>query len=284
MANRKIKHFVIMRFFPKQHPQYPHDIFDVNFLSKQLILTRNALTSLENQTNKNFEVVFIANAKFFADEKYEFIFSTIRNFTKLPIRFIKTPGAAWMYARSEMPDLLKEAFDEYDFVIQTRMDFDDFIYKDAVADTQKRVGRCENVLTYGYCNGYKYVDGELYNYRNTFHKIGCKSAFMSLILKSSFAKNFSFLSIYSFRHDEFKLELKDFLEKNGVEFSDKMFKQNASALAYIYYRHNLSLFVWRTKGNATITPPKKPPLTAADITKKQLEDEFGFFHELKSIE
>ncbi len=284
MDDCKIKHFVIIRFFPKQFPDYPHDVFDVDFLSKQLILAKNAMASLNNQTNKNFEVVFVANEKFFSDEKYEFIFSTLKASTKLPIEFVKAVDTSNMYAKSGLKDLLKAAFDEYDYVIQTRMDFDDFVYKDAVADTQDKVSDCENVLAYGYCNGYKYVNGELYRYHSTFNEIGCKSAFMSLILKSSFAKTLPFLSVYSFRHDEFKTYLQKFLEKHGVKFSDKMFRQNTSTAAFLYYRHNLSLYNWIKTGSGKISTPKESPFTTADITKAALKDEFGFFLELKSIE
>ena len=284
MVDYKIKHFVIIRFFPKQHPNYPFDIFDVNFLSKQLLLAQNALASLENQKNKNFELVFLANEKFFDNEKYEFVFSMLRALTVLPIKFVKISDTSWMYAKSELSTLLKDAFDEYDYVIQTRLDFDDFVYKNAVADTQDKVGECDNVLAYGYCNGYQYVDGELYKYHSTFNEVGCKSAFISLILKSSFAKTLPFLSIYSFGHDTCKTDLKKFLEKQGIKFSDKMFKQNTSAKAFIYYRHDLSLYSWRTKGNGEIEIPRSSPFTNATITEKKLKKEFGFFRELQSIE
>lgn len=217
MADTKIKHFVIIRFFPKQFVNYPFDIFDVNFLSKQIILAKNALTSLDNQTNKNFEIVFLANKKFFSDAKYEFIFSTLKASTKLPVRFIKTPGKAWMYARSELPAILKAAFEEYDYVIQTRMDFDDFVNKNVVADTQDKVSKCENVLLYGYCKGYRYILGELFK-MDYLHEEGHQGLFQSLILKSSFAKDLPFFSVYSFSHDSIKLDMKKFLKKKASHF------------------------------------------------------------------
>ena len=64
-SDKKIKHFVIMRFFSFDDPKYPHDIYDTDFLAKQLVLAKNnALSSLDNQTNKNFDLVFILNVKF----------------------------------------------------------------------------------------------------------------------------------------------------------------------------------------------------------------------------
>lgn len=153
-SDKKIKHFVIMRFFSFDDPKYPHDIYDPDFLEKQLVLAKNnALPSLENQTNKNFDLVFIVNAKFFDNPKYEFVFSTLKESTTLSLTFIKN---------SEQARLVKQAFNDFDFVIQSRMDFDDFIFKDAIADTQSKVDECENILSYGYCKGYIYICNELY--------------------------------------------------------------------------------------------------------------------------
>ena len=75
--------------------------------------------------------------------------------------------------------------------------------------------------------------------------------------------------------------MRETFEKNNVEFKDSMFQQNLSTKAYIYFRHNFS-----QETLAYDRPPntQRTKLTTADITKKQLEEEFGFFHELKSIE
>ena len=78
-----LKHFIFTRFFSFYDPNYPYDIYDVNFLQERLLLTKNVLNSLENQTNKNFELIFILNDKVFDDPKYEFIFSTMRDYTSM---------------------------------------------------------------------------------------------------------------------------------------------------------------------------------------------------------
>lgn len=288
-SDKKIKHVIVSRFFPQQDPRYPYNIFDVDFLSKQLNFAKNnALKSLENQTNKNFEFIFLVNEKFFSDPKYEFIFTELRNCTSLPLKFVKTHqavrGIAWMYTNTEMPSLIKEMFNHYDFVIQSALDFDDFIYKDAIADTQSKVNECNGILSYGYCKGYTYFNGELSPYRQLFNGMGHHSMLQSLILKSSFAKNLPFIGIHSFVHTKFKPGMKEFLEKNGVAFSEDMFQQNASTNAFIYFRHKFS-------HNNLVTDPghldkfsKRRKITNEDITKEQLADEFGFHYELNSIE
>jgi hypothetical protein len=280
MSDKTIKHFVISRFFTYQSPKYPYDVFDVNFLTTQLPLAKNMLRSLENQTNKDFETVFIFNNKVADDpKKYESIFLSLRESTTLPLKLLGTTACA---------ELVKNTLNEYDYVIQTRMDFDDFVYKDAVADTQSKVNECDTMLVYGYCKGYRYIYGELYPHYVLWNGNGHHSVFQSLILNSSFAKKMPFLWIERFYHDKFKPMLKKFLDENKTEFrfSDDMLKQNTSDDAYIYYNHEYSQEFFVRNLNSLLDKVKgKEPLTAENIkkTKKQLEDEFGFFHELNSI-
>ena len=277
MSNKTIKHFIFIRFFPNQDPKYPHDVLDVDFLSNQLDLAiNNVLKSMENQTNQNFDLVFILNPKFFDNPKYEFIFSTLKNSTALSIIFVKT---------AEIPNLVKDAFNSYDFVIQSRLDFDDFMIKDAVEDTQNKVNECDNILGYGYCRGYlRHVNSELYPRYKFYDGIGHLGALQSLILKSSFAKNLPFIGIFNLVHTRLKTGIQDFVEKNGVEFSENMFQQNTSKVAYIYFKTEFSREHLVKKGTTKFKVPKyKKPLTTEDITKKQLEEEFGFYYEVNSI-
>ena len=280
MSDKTLKHFVISRFFTYQNPQYPHDVSDVNFLKTQLPLVKNMLRSLENQTNKDFETVFIFTNKVAADpEKYGAIFSALKESTSLPLKLLGTTACA---------EMVKNSFNEYDYVIQTRMDFDDFVYKNAVADTQSKVSECDTMLVYGYCKGYRYIYGELYPHYVLWNGNGHHSVFQSLILNSSFAKKMPLLFIERFHHDNFKLMLKKFLEDNKIEFqfSDDMLQQNTSDNAYIYYNHEYSQeFLFRKLSSLLDKVKGMKPLTAEDIkkTKKQIEDEYGLFYELKSI-
>lgn len=290
MPEKTIKHFIFMRFFSWYDPNYPHDIYDVDFLSKQLVLAKNALGSLENQTNKNFSLVFIVNERFLAEEKYGFIFHSLQNSTVLPIRFVTVPATKKNRYRSkykwtEVHRLIRNALRKYDFVIQSRMDFDDFLYKDGIADTQSKVSECDSISAYGYCKGYRYVQGELYPFIRTYKGMGCLGVLSSLILKSDAARTLPFIFIYDFACDKAKPRLKLFLKKNGMKFSESMFRTDNSTNAFIYYRHEDShATATRFNGDTTVAIQNEFPLTTADVTKKQLEDEFGFHLELKSIE
>ena len=178
----RIKHFVIIRFFSWQDPNYPHDVLDVDFLSKQLVFVKNnAFKTLENQTNKNFELVFIVNPKLFEDAKYEFIFSTLQEAKTLQIRIVKTNEGCSQERNlqsDELSQLIKKAYDEYDFVIQSQTDFDDFVYKGIIADTQSKVEECDSILGYGYGNGYIYVQGEIYPFVRDYAQADCVSDFV----------------------------------------------------------------------------------------------------------
>lgn len=284
MPDKTIKHFIFMRFFNRQVPSYPHDVLDVDFLSKQLFLVNNALRSLENQTNKNFELVFLVHEKFLTEKKYEFIFSTLKDSTVLPLKFVRV---------KDYPPLVIEAFNNYEFVIQSRLDFDDFIFKDAISDTQSKVNECDKILAYGYCKGYTYVWGELYPYFSLWNKVGHYSLLQSFILKSSFAKDLPFIGIHNLpgifknmynkyiSHTRIKTSLQDFLEQNGIEFTENMFQQNTTTDAYIYFRHEFSQDQFQEWRNLVKPPKNKMPLTNKDITKKQLKEEFGFFYDVK---
>lgn len=286
MTDKTIKHFIFTRFFSFYDFKYPYDIYDVNFLQERLPLTKNVLNSLDNQTNKDFDLIFVLNDKFFDDPKYEFIFSTLRKYTTLPIKFMKNVGRSYLFTprlNREAADLLEAAMSEYDYVVTTRIDYDDFVYKDAVADTQAKVAECDKILGYGYCKGYEYVNGELYSRWADWGKKGHLGIFQSLILKSSFAKEMPVFSVEDFNHHVFKTDLKKFLEGKGIEFSDNMFQQNTSADAFIYYRNALSHAIVVNHRDIVQMYEGRKKLTTANITKKQLEEEFGFTLELNSI-
>ena len=211
MADKTIKHFIFSRFFTFNDPKYPHDIYEVDFLSKQLPLAKNMLSSLENQTNKNFDLVFLVNEKFFDNPKYEFVFKRLQNSTVLPLTFIK---------KYHPHRLVEKALNNFDFVIQSRMDFDDFIYKDAIAETQNKIHECDKILVYGYCKGYMYINKELY-YFNTgtrWGKEGHLSILQSLIVESLFAKKFLSLSLTILTTQKLDLTSRNFLRKMVSNF------------------------------------------------------------------
>lgn len=284
MADKTVKHFVVVRFFERKVAGYVHDIFDVNFVAERVLLAKkNLLSSLENQTNKNFEIIFLVNDRYLSEEKYKFIFTELQDGITVPLKFTKS---------AMLRRLVKDAYNDYDFVIQTRIDYDDFAYKDAVADTQAKIDECNSILAYGYNKGYVYFNDEMYPFydlylrKDTDRQGGHSAVFHSVILKSEFAKKIPYIGAYSLDHTNVKSKLKEFLEKNGVEFAENMYRYNASDNALIFFRHD---FTESNKGKPYTEnePPGrvkgKKKLTGNDITKKQLEDDFAFHYDLKSI-
>ena len=281
-SEKFLKHFIVIRFFPYKDDDFAQDIFDLDFLSRQVLLAKNnCIKSLENQSNKNFEIVFLANEKYFTDKKFDFIFTELKNSTELPISFIKTTDKN--FAKKELKAFIKAACNEYDYVIHSRTDLDDFIYKDAVADTQNKVKECDIVLSYGYCKGYVYFNGVMYPYFPPYNG-GYKAVLQSMILKSSLANEISFIGPYSFDHTKIKAKMENFLAAKGITFSENMFQRNTSTSAYIWFRHDDT---YSNNGNPLVEIPRYikrvKRLTGKDITKKYLEEEFAFQYDAKSI-
>lgn len=289
----KIKHFILMRFFSFYDPRYPHNIYDVDFLAKNLNLAKNnGLPSLANQSSKNFTLLFLVNEKFFDNKKYKFIFKTLQDCcteAAIDFKFIKISPKRFVnkvpkYESTELPALFKDAFNNYEYVIQSRMDFDDFLYKDAIADTQRKVDECETLLAYGYSKGYSYVNGELYSILKTFNHMGYLGVLGSMIMKSSLAKTIPFFTMFNFSNDKTKLFLENYCAKNGIEFSENMLQINTEVEAFVYYRHEDSHATETiSKGDPTRKVRKLTPLTAADITKKHLAEEFACHLEFNQI-
>ena len=273
-SKKKIRHFVEVRFFPSQDTKYLYNILSRQFLKMQLPLVDNLFRSLENQTNKNFEVVFIMNPAFFESKNYQFIFSHLKGATTLPVSFVLS---------GSLIPFITNAVYENDFVIQTRMDFDDFVYKDAVADTQSKVEECSKIMIYGYCKGYSYFDGEMLPYFHNYNGVGHHSIFQSVIMKSSFIKNLPLRTAYFGSHSKVKNRLSGYVSKYGYKFSEDMFQQNTSANAFIYFRHEFAHYILTKRLNKTVRTEMENALTSKDITKKQLKEEFGFTLELNSI-
>ena len=265
-----------MRFFPKQDINYLYNVLHKGFLLKQLALAKNnGLKSLGNQTNKNFEIVFYVNEKLFVDESYKFILTTLKDAVDVPVHFPK---------RGEYKAWVQDAYDKYDFVIQSRMDIDDFLHKDVIADTQSKINECENILLYGYCKGYSYADGILRRIFYPSRGIGHLGILQSEIWRSSFAPSLPFFDSYFYGHHRAKTKLKEIVEKSGIEFSEKMFQQNLTMDAWIYFRHEFSHFIVLHNGAPDTWIVDRGEVTAEELTKKQLEKDFGFDYVLKSIE
>ena len=113
---------------------------------------------------------------------------------------------------------------------------------------------------------------------------GVHSVLASLIFRSPFAKNLPFIDVYILNHAKLRLKLKAILEKNGIEFSENMFQQNTLTKAYIYFRHDYAHYILtHHEGKFIRKIPKHRKITDKDITKAQLEEEFGFHLELNSI-
>jgi len=171
-----IKHFIITRFMSEQFNHSDEELFNESFLIQSYNLMKNhLLQTLSIQTNKNFELIILIhdrvplqNVKFLyeLEEKYNF-----------PIT-IKRSGA--------LKEYINTFKNQYDFVITSRIDYDDHIYKCVVDDTQKRIDNKYAVQLYGLLNGVSIIDNntEAHFMTKNYNNQGFFSVFETLILNT----------------------------------------------------------------------------------------------------
>ena len=272
----KIKHAVAIRFYPFVFGVYNNDITDYDFLKKEFDLLRtNVIKSLEEQNNKNFEVIIIYNGSLDLS-KYDFLNKDNLS-DKLDITFIGVNDISL----SEYHNYISKFYNDYEWIIETRIDHDDFVFKYAVDDIQNKIKASEiDLMVYGYCNGYTYINGEIYDFFTDCHGIGVWSVFASLAYRTNIVKFLPTISIYN-DHGKFKTTIIDKIKNNDNDINVS-FIQNKDKKAFIWYRHDAC---WSTKGEKkyfsidTLTGYAKRKLLNPDLSNKdknKIKEDFGF--------
>lgn len=122
-----IKHFIIIRFYC--YDMTSRDvIFNYDFLKRQLeVFCEFTLKSLQNQTNKNFEILLLIHNELPLENK---IYENLNELKYQNVNFIYLKDLnQYIYDNSKL----------FDYVITTRLDNDDLIYNNAVNDIQNIV-------------------------------------------------------------------------------------------------------------------------------------------------
>ena len=156
----KIKHIIITRFaFDDTKLQYA-----LNILKKHL------LKSLSIQTTKNFELVILEKPNLRLED--ELLINLKKHY----------PFKINAFTKEQLEKYIINQKDFFDFIITSRIDYDDHIYKTVVEETQKRIDINYSVVLYGLKNGVTIIDGEV------------EAMFMSHNIKSY--KNDGFFSVF----------------------------------------------------------------------------------------
>lgn len=170
----KIRHIIAVRFL----------CFDGNLgdkvLSKEYIhmglhlMSNYLVPTLENQTNKNFEVVILVHPKLNLGAYKKKIISLGGTLNLDVVRFNK------------FDEYIKDAAKTAENLIITRIDYDDLVWDGAVADAQKRIGLAP-LYIYGYNRGYawKEDDDKIMAFYQEYKKRGHMSIFQSAIIQTN---------------------------------------------------------------------------------------------------
>lgn len=169
--NHKITHYIITRFMNNMNLGYGAKIFDKEILrDSSKYLNYNLIKSLENQTDLNFELLVVIHD----NNDSDFIKSLIK--TSLVFHVIKNKDLN-NYIRKHITG---------DFLITTRIDYDDFIKNNAVSECKQKFVDFFNVnyntlfCVNGYHSGLSCVDTKFYVMNKHYSSGGFFSAFVSL--------------------------------------------------------------------------------------------------------
>ncbi len=194
----KIKHFVITRFLSSKTLGLGDKIFDETIIQNGINYVNSYfIPSLNNQTNKNFDIIFIVN------DEHDIENSEIKNLNN-----IKTEIKYHILKNSEYIEFCKNESKGYDWLILTRMDYDDLVKNTAVEEIQTIISNNDmyDLLCYGYNTGYTMFKKNLYVFdKPGYNKYGYFSIFESLCIKIN--SNVDLFDIYFFNHTQLKKEV-----------------------------------------------------------------------------
>lgn len=219
MITQYIKHYVIVRFFPIDLG-LGSIITEPDFIRKSLNIFRTScLQSLLNQTNKNFEIILLINDNAPIDVISEFVENTKTQYhiNISPVRYVNI--TEYLYNNVDK--------NEYDWLITTRMDYDDLIYNEAANNIQEIVKSTKyDLLCHGYCKGCTIINKDynlVYEYYNEYNNVGAINIFQSLAIRTKYIDkdNNTLFNINQVSHVDFAARLNIAPIKNNCIIQDK---------------------------------------------------------------
>lgn len=226
-----IKHYVIIRFYCVDMIER-EKLFDLNLLNNAVyIFEKYTLKSLENQTNKNFEIVLMIHDEI--DENYEPI---------IKLKSIKSEIQINIIRFSELRNFILNNIKGYDYLITSRMDHDDMVYSNAVGEIQSKCN--ENVPFYynGYDRLITMINDDYKNCYKFYPDYGGNGAiniFQSVILNLNYTKQIKY-NIFSLSHTKGKEQFITWFKDNNFKFKDEYFNINHLEDSCIYIKHEFN--------------------------------------------
>lgn len=222
-----INHFILIRFYCLD--MLSKDIiFNEDFLRTQFnIFKQYCLTSLENQTCSNFEIILIIHNDINLD-KLNFL-QNIKSSLKIHIIRYK-----------DVINFLNNHLNN-DFFITSRIDHDDIVYKDCIKDIQNLTDYDIPLQFIGFNNGLTMIDNDFENaylFSPRYDYNGAISIMQTLIVnKILINDNLNIFQVGP--HTNTKTHFKDLYNKYNFIFDESYFKLNTfKDYAWIYIQHD----------------------------------------------
>lgn len=182
----KIKHYVITRFLCSNFRGISDDeLLDSSNLELHYnLLNNHLLKSLNAQTVLDFELIILIHKNLKSYNKE--IFKKLQELkTSYPITII-----LW----NELKNYIAKTFDDYDYIITSRIDLDDFIGHNAVKSLHDYCINVNEFCLYGFADGCtlyyneKTKENEIYYMPQRHRDIGILAILMSLIINTKSIK------------------------------------------------------------------------------------------------
>ena len=228
------KHFIITRFLCINFNHTNEELFSDAWLQNAFKLTKSHfIPTLENQTNRNFEVVFLIHD----DIPFEKVEALERINTSVRSHIIRSKN---------LDGFLNTYKDKTDLLITSRLDYDDNIHKSVVDDIQRyAIENFDKITIYGLNLGSTIKDGEFTAYKRDIPKYegnqGYFSIMETLILPSNMCE--SYFSIYKLgNHTNVIPYLRENAESLGIQKlnNDFFHKDTSDEIKYLWVRHDMS--------------------------------------------
>ena len=234
----KIKHFIIIRFYcfelmPK------NKLFDKNLLDKGIEVFNNyTLKSLENQSNKNFEIIIIIHNEI--NLNHPSIKKLIEIKTNLNLKILKL---------KDLQSYISINSKNIDYLITTRIDHDDLIYKGAVEEIQNKCNKNIPLYYNGYDKLITMIGNDIencYKFYPNYYGLGSMSIFQSLIVnKIKINKSYNIYDLGN--HANNKMKFINLYKENNLEYKERYFNINHMEDSCIYIKHKFNHSAWSDK-------------------------------------
>ena len=207
-------------------------LFDEKLLNNGINVFNNyTLKSLENQSNKNFEIIIIIHNEINLNN------SSIKKLLK-----IKTNLNLKVLKLKEIKSYININSKNFDFLITTRIDHDDLIYKDAVEEIQNKCNKNIPLYYNGYDKLITMIGNDIencYKFYPNYYGLGSIGIFQSLIVnKNKINKSYNIFDLGI--HSKLKIKFIDIYKKNNLEYKEIYFNINHIEDSSIYIKHKFN--------------------------------------------